>query len=317
LCELNVSDVTSQEDLNDRAAVASFFGTLQAGFTDFHYLRPIWKQTTDKDALLGIGMTGIGSGEILNYNLELAANTAMTVNRDVSAVIGTNEAARITCIKPSGTTSLVLGTASGIHAWHNDYYLRTMRFNKNEDIAQFLMLNHEELCEDDVLRPKDTVCVRIPVKAPENSILRTETAIDTLERVKKFSEEWIKPGHVRGDNTHNVSATISVDKSRNYLVFDKGNMTPFYQISDIGRDEWEIVGEWMWTNRDTYNGLSVLPYFGGSYVQAPFEDITEEEYNKRITSIKSLDLTKVVELDDTVDFGAIAACSGGGCEINI
>jgi ribonucleoside-diphosphate reductase alpha chain len=305
LCELNVSDVTSQEDLNDRAAVASFFGTLQAGFTDFHYLRPIWKQTTDKDALLGIGMTGIGSGEILNYNLELAANTAMTVNRDVSAVIGTNEAARITCIKPSGTTSLVLGTASGIHAWHNDYYLRTMRFNKNEDIAQFLMLNHEELCEDDVLRPKDTVCVRIPVKAPENSILRTETAIDTLERVKKFSEEWIKPGHIRGDNTHNVSATISVDSNR------------AYEFKSFNLNEWEIVGDWMWTNRDTYNGLSVLPYFGGSYVQAPFDDITEEEYNKRITSIKSLDLTKVVELDDTVDFGAIAACSGGGCEINI
>ena len=313
LCELNVSDITSQEDLNDRAAVASFFGTLQAGFTDFHYLRPIWKQTTDKDALMGIGMTGIGSGEILKYNLELAANTAKTVNRDISALIGTNEAARITCIKPSGTTSLVLGTASGIHAWHNDYYLRTMRFNKNEDIAQFLMLNHEELCEDDVLRPKDTVCVRIPVKAPENSILRTETAIDTLERVKKFSEEWIKPGHVRGDNTHNVSATISVDKERLY----KGGLT----LADGSRitefDEWVAVGAWMWGNRDTYNGLSVLPYFGGSYQQAPFEDITEEEYNRRITSIKSLDLTKVVELDDTVDFGAIAACSGGGCEVNI
>jgi ribonucleoside-diphosphate reductase alpha chain len=318
LCELNVSDITSQEDLNDRAAVASFFGTLQAGFTDFHYLRPIWKQTTDKDALMGIGMTGIGSGEILKYNLELAANTAMTVNRDVSAVIGTNEAARITCIKPSGTTSLVLGTASGIHAWHNDYYLRTMRFNKNEDIAQFLMLNHEELCEDDVLRPKDTVCVRIPVKAPENSILRTETAIDTLERVKKFSEEWIKPGHIRGDNTHNVSATISVDPNRKYSTCITPDQPPKYTLFEGGSDEWFTVGLWMWENRDTYNGLSVLPYFGGSYVQAPFEDITEEEYNKRITSIKSLDLTKVVELDDTVDFGAIAACSGpGGCEINI
>jgi len=170
LCEVNVSDVENQLDLNDRVSVAAFFGTLQAGFTDFHYLRPIWQKTTQKDALLGIGMTGIGSGEILKYNLELAANTAKVVNSMISESIGTNEAARITCIKPSGTTSLVLGTASGIHAWHAPYYLRTMRFGKTEDIASYLIVNHPELVEDDVLRPHDTICVRIPVKAPEGSI---------------------------------------------------------------------------------------------------------------------------------------------------
>ena len=301
--ELNVSDVTSQEDLNERAAVAAFFGTLQAGFTDFHYLRPIWKQTTDKDALLGIGMTGIASGEVLKYDLSIAAFTAKMMNSNIAAVIGTNEAARVTCIKPSGTTSCVLGTSSGIHAWHAPYYLRTIRFNKNEDIAMYLEINHPELCEDDVLRPKDTLCVRIPVKAPEGSIFRTETAIDTLERVKRFSQEWIVPGHINGDNTHNVSATISIDKNRKY-----------YHNT---QDEWEVVGEWMWTNREVYNGLSVLPYFGGTYQQAPFEDITEEEYNKRISSLHSVDLTKVMELDDTVDFGAIAACSGNNCEINL
>ena len=320
LCEVNVSDVESQEDLNNRVAVAAFFGTLQAGFYDFHYLRPIWSKTTQKDALLGIGMTGIGSGEILKYNLELVANTAKTVNRDISALIGTNEAARVTCIKPSGTTSLVLGTASGIHAWHAPYYLRTMRFNKNEAIAQYLMINHPELCEDDVLRPTDTVCVRIPVKAPEGSIFRTETAIDTLERVKKFSQEWIKPGHINGANTHNVSATISIDSSKKYTSIDmsdgKGSQIT---LSEKGwLDEWEAVGLWMWKNRETYNGLSVLPYFGGSYQQAPFEDITEEEYNKRIASVQEIDLTKVIEADDNVDFGQVAACSGpGGCEINI
>ena len=292
LCEVNVSDVTSQEDLNERVATAAFFGTLQAGFTDFHYLRPIWQKTTQKDALLGIGMTGIGSGEILKYDLDIAAHVGKVMNSMISNVIGTNEAARITCIKPSGTTSLVLGTASGIHAWHNDYYLRTMRFNKNEDIAAYLMVNHPELCEDDVLRPTDTVCVRIPVKAPEGSIFRTETAIDTLERVKRFSLEWIKPGHINGDNTHNVSATIS-----------------------ILEDGWKEVGDWMWTNREVYNGLSVLPFFGGSYQQAPFEDITKEEYEKRISSLHSVDLTKVTELDDTVDFGQVAACAGGACEI--
>jgi ribonucleoside-diphosphate reductase alpha chain len=264
-------------------------------------------------------MTGIGSGEILKYNLEIAANTAKVVNSMISEKIGTNEAARITCIKPSGTTSLVLGTASGIHAWHAPHYLRTMRFNKSEDMAMYLEINHPELCEDDVLRPKDTVCVRIPVAAPEGSILRTETAIDTLERVKRFSTEWVKAGHINGANTHNVSATISIDNNRNYISVDlsDGQGSRYTQTDDGFLNEWEAVGNWMWTNRDVYNGLSVLPFFGGSYKQSPFEDITEEEYNARINSLKSIDLTKVMELDDTVDFGAIQACGGGACEINV
>jgi len=289
---VNVSDITCQEDLNDRVTAAAFFGTLQAGFTDFHYLRDVWKMTTFRDALLGIGMTGIASGEVLQYNLEVAAKIAVKTNQLISEMIGTNEAARVTCIKPSGTTSLVLGTASGIHAWHAPHYLRTMRFNKTEDLALYLEINHPELVEDDVLRPKDTVCVRIPVKAPEGSILRTETALDTLERVKRFSTEWINPGHVEGDNTHNVSATISVKEG-----------------------EWVDVGDWMWAQRDVYNGLSVLPAFDHTYKQAPFEDITEEEYNARINTLKTIDLTKVMEMDDTVDFGQVAACAGGACEI--
>lgn len=336
---MNVSNVTSQEDLNNRVSVAAFFGTLQAGFTDFHYLRPIWQKTTQKDALLGIGMTGIASGEVLKYNLQAAANVAKLTNSLVSEMIGINEAARITCIKPSGTTSLVLGTASGIHAWHAPFYLRTMRFGKNEDIANYLMVNHPELVEDDQLRPKDTICVRIPVKAPDGSIYRTETAVDTLERVKKFATEWINPGHINGDNTHNVSATISIDKDRTYRLdeflskeavkdrYDFGDETGYlsegYYVSDIMKedlvnnryDEWSAVGEWMWENREHYNGLSVLPYFGGNYVQAPFEDITEEEYNKRIATLHSVDLTNVREMDDVVDFGAIQACAGGQCSL--
>jgi len=319
LCEVNVSDVSCQEDLNNRVTAAAFFGTLQAGFTDFHYLRPIWSKTTQKDALLGIGMTGIGSGEILKYSLEAAAHVAKLTNSIISEQIGINEAARVTCIKPSGTTSLVLGTASGIHAWHNDYYLRTMRFGKNEDIAAYLMVNHPELVEDDVLRPHDTVCVRIPVKAPEGSIFRTETAIDTLERVKKFSLEWIKAGHNTGDNTHNVSATISIDKSRLYFKDFKmqyiNESESNFTVDAKKVDEWEVVGEWMWENRDVYNGLSVLPFFGGTYKQAPFEDITKEEYETRLAALHTLDLTKVIELDDTVEFGQTAACAGGACEV--
>jgi ribonucleoside-diphosphate reductase alpha chain len=234
----------------------------------------------------------------------------------ISEKLGTNEAARVTCIKPSGTTSLVLGTASGIHAWHNDHYLRTMRFNKSEDIATYMMINHPELCEDDLLRPTDTMCLRIPVKAPEGSIFRTETAIDTLERVKKFSIEWINEGHINGANTHNVSATVSIDAGRKY--YDRNDSTSVInEFLEGPMNEWEVVGQWMWENREFYNGLSVLNYDGGSYVQAPFEDISEEEYNIRVSNLKSVDLTNVIEMDDTVDFGQVSACSGNQCEINL
>ena len=306
LCEINADNLESQEDLNQRASVAAFFGTLQAGFTDFHYLRPIWQKTTEKDALLGIGITGIGSGKILNFDLTEATKHAISMNISIADTIGINHAARVTCIKPSGTTSCVLGCSSGIHAWHNDYYLRTMRFGMNEAISQYFMNNHPELCEIDELRPNDTLCIRFPIAAPEGSILRTETAIDTLERVKKFAIEWINPGHIDGINTHNVSATISIDKSRVY-----GNLGERNSL----KDEWQVVGKWMWENKEFYNGLSVLPYWGGTYKQAPFEDITKEEYEKRIKNLKSVDLTNVIEEDDNVEFGQTAACAGGSCSI--
>ena len=293
LCEINVSDIESEEDLLDRVRVAAFFGTLQASFTEFHYLRAIWQKTTEKDSLLGIGMTGIGSGEILKYDLSKAAEIAKEVNAYYAPEIGINKAARVTCIKPSGTTSCVLGTSSGIHAWHGEYYLRTVRFNKAEDIAKYLQTNNPEICEDDVLRPHDTLCVRIPIKAPKGSILRTETPIELLERVKHFATKWIKNGHRNGYNTHNVSATIS-----------------------LREDEWEHVGQWMWDNRKHYNGLSVLPYWGGTYSQAPFEDITEEQYNEKVKHLHSIDLTNVIEEDDSVNFGQVVACAGGACLVD-
>jgi len=316
LCEVNVGDVESQEELNNRVCAAAFFGTLQAGFTDFHYLRPIWAKTTQKDSLLGIGMTGIGSGKILEFDLEEATKGAKLVNSMISEKIGINEAARLTCIKPAGTTSLALGVSSGIHAWHALWYLRTMRFNKNEAVAQYFMIYHPELCEDDLLRPTDTLCIRIPVKAPEGSIIRTETAIDTLERVKKFSLEWIKPGHINGDNTHNVSATISIDKNRMYehLKFSENS---FGDMQIYNNNEWKEAVDWMWENREVYNGLSVLPMNDHTYKQAPFEDITEEEYNERVKLLKHVDLTQVIEMDDHVEFGQTSACSGNQCEINI
>jgi len=305
LCEINVSDIEDETDLIERVGAAAFFGTLQAGFTDFHYLRPIWKKTTEKDALLGIGMTGIASGEILKYDLKKMALIAKKMNEYMSNQIGINQAARVTCVKPSGTTSCVLGTSSGIHAWHDRYYLRTLRFNRNEDIASYLIVNHPELVEDDQLRPHDTICVRIPIAAPEGAILRTESAIDLLERVKKISTEWVRAGHRYGDNTHNVSATVSINGKAVY-----SSNLPYES-----KNEWEVVGEWMWNNKEVYNGLSVLPYDNGTYVQAPFESITKEEYEEKAKHLTSIDLTKVVELDDTTDLKGELACAGGACEV--
>ena len=292
LCEVNVSNVESQKDLNDRVSAAAFFGTLQAGFTDFHYLRPIWKKTTEKDALIGVGMTGIASMEVFKYDLTEAAEVVKLVNIETSQSIGINAAARTTCVKPSGTTSCVLGTASGIHAWHNDFYIRRMQMSKSEDLYKYLAANHPSLVKDHLLIPNSAV-VEIPIKAPEGSVLRTESALDTLARVKDVSTKWIKPGHISGNNTHNVSATIS-----------------------IKNDEWETVGEWMWNNKVYYNGLSVLPFDGGTYSQAPFEDITENQYNELVKQLSSIDLTQVMEEDDVTDLSSELACSGPmGCEV--
>jgi ribonucleoside-triphosphate reductase len=291
LCEVNVSDVDTQEELNERARAAGFFGTLQAGFTDFHYLREIWKKTTEQDALIGVGMTGIASGRVANLDLREAAEAVRSVNNVVSARIGIEFAARCTTIKPSGTSSLVLGTSSGIHAWHNDYYLRRMRIGKNEALYDFLRLNHPEFLEEDLLNSKQGI-VCIPQKAPEGSILRTEAVIDMLERVKQFNLDWVRNGYRLGYNENNVSATVSIKD-----------------------DEWDRVGEWMWRNKASYNGLSVLPYDNGNYKQPPFEDLTREEFEALEPSLRAIDLSKVFEPDDLTDLQAEAACAGGACVI--
>jgi ribonucleoside-triphosphate reductase len=293
LCEVNGSDIESQEDFETRAKAAAFIGTLQAGYTDFHYLRDVWKRTTEKDALIGVGMTGIGSGVVLGYDMKKAAEVVKNENERVANLIGINKAARTTTVKPSGTSSLVLGTSSGIHAWHNDYYLRRIRVGKNEAIYSYLNINHPELIEDEYFRPHDTAVITIPQKAPEGSILRYESVFQMLDRVKRVSQEWVKSGHRTGQNTHNVSATVSIKE-----------------------DEWDLVGEWMWENRKFYNGLSVLPYNGGTYTQAPFSDCTKEEFERLSATLTNVDLTKVIELQDNTDLSGELACANGSCEIN-
>jgi len=292
LTEVNVSDVSTQPELEERVAAATFIGTLQASYTDFHYLRPVWKRTTEKDALIGVSMTGIASGGVLNLDLTAASLVVKRENRRIAMQIGIKPAARTTCVKPAGTTSLALGTSSGVHAWHNNYYLRRIRVGKNEEIYSYLINNIPELIEDDKFRSHDTAIIKIPQKAPDGAITRHESALDLLKRIKHMSDTWIKGGHQNGNNGHNVSATVTIKP-----------------------DEWKAVGEWMWLNRSSYNGLSVLPHSDHTYVQAPFEDCTKEEYENLLTYLKSIDLDLIKEEKDETNLSGELACAGGSCEI--
>jgi ribonucleoside-diphosphate reductase alpha chain len=292
LAEVNVSNLTSQEDFEQRVRAATFIATLQASYTDFHYLRPVWQRNTEKDALIGVSMTGIASGKVLNLDMKAAAKIVKEENKRLAALLGIKPAARTTCVKPAGTTSLALGTSSGIHAWHSAYYLRRIRVGKNEAIYDYLVETFPELVEDDYFSPHTTAILTVPQKAPAGAILRSESALDLLERVKRVSQEWIKPGHIKGQNTHNVSATITIRES-----------------------EWPVVGDWMWKNRKHYNGLSVLPYDGGSYVQAPFEECDEQTYEKLMKHLEAVNLNMVVETQDETNLQGELACAGGACSI--
>jgi len=293
LCEINASDIETQEEFNARSKAASFIGTLQASYTDFHYLRDVWKKTTEKEALLGIGMTGIASGAVLKLNMKEAAKVACEENERVANIIGINKAARVTTVKPSGTTSLVLGTSSGIHAWHSEYYIRRIRLGKNEALYTYLNIYHPELLEDDFFKPTIQSIVKIPQQAPEGAITRkNESAVDLLERIKLINQKWIKPGYRKGANQHNVSATVT-----------------------IKNDEWDNIGEWVYNNREYFTALSFLPYSDHTYTQAPFEDITKEQFEEMVKQLHEIDLSKVVEMIDNTARQDELACSSGGCEI--
>jgi len=294
LCEVNVSNISDQNDLNERVRAASFIGTLQAGYTNFHYLRDVWRTNTEKDALIGVSMTGIASGRVLGYDMTAAAEIVKKENKRVAKLIGIKKSSRCTTVKPAGTTSLTLSTSSGIHPWHNDYFIRRIKLGKNEAIYAYLVENHPALIEDDFERPHDTAWICSPQKAPEGSIFRTESCFDMLERVKQVATEWVKAGHRTGSNTHNVSATVSL----------KDN-------------DWDLVGEWMWENRKSYNGLAIFPFWGGdtSHPQLPLEDITKEKYDELIESLTEVDLSAIKEISDETTLTSELACAGGICEV--
>jgi len=294
LSELNIEKIKDQKELNDAVKTAAFIGTLQAGYTDFFYLRDGWRKTAERDALLGVSLTGIASqSDLSQFDFNEAARVAVTENERVSALIGINKAKRVTTVKPSGTSSLVLKTSSGVHAWHSPFYIRRMRFNKAEAIALYLKERLPALVVDSKESPGDTCILEIPVKAPEGGIMRNESALDLLKRVSTFNTTWIKSGHIEGENKHNVSCTISVKNG-----------------------EWPDVREWMWDNRRDYGGIALFPFADADYPQLPFEEITEERYNEMLKDLHEIDITQILEDSDDTDLkGELACAGGGGCEV--
>lgn len=291
LVEINATAVETESDFVNYCKAAATIATLQAGYTDLPYIRSIWERTTEKDALLGVSMTGIAGSKVLEFDLEAAANIVKEVNEDIATKIGINPAARTTCVKPAGTTSLVLGTSSGIHAWHAPYYIRRVRIGLNEPLYDYVSRKLPELLEVDEEKPTLQAILKIPQKAPEGAVT-SESPFSLLERINYVSEKWVKPGHRDGDNTHNVSATVTLKP-----------------------EDWELACEWMWENREKYNGLSVFPHADFDYVQPPFEAITEEEYERLLSYVKDIDLSQVIEVQDNTDLKGELACAGGACEI--
>lgn len=294
LSTINQTGITSEKDYLNRIYAATLIGTLQASYTDFPYLRPIWRETTEREALLGVSFTGIADGNsfVTPDLLRKGAKLVLDVNEKYAKKLGINLAARTTTVKPEGSSSCVLGSSSGIHARHSEYYLRRIRMNKEDALAVYLKAAMPDLVEDDKFSSTGVV-VTIPQASPQGAITRgSETALGLFDRILSYNQNWVQEGFRTGDNQHNVSATISVKA-----------------------DEWDELKEKMWENRHRYSGVSLLPYDNSNYVQAPFEDCSKEKYEELSKLVTQIDLKLVKEEKDNTTRIETISCAGGNCEI--
>jgi ribonucleoside-diphosphate reductase alpha chain len=296
LSEVVLRENDTKKDIQRKVELATILGTWQSTLTDFKYLRKIWKDNTEEERLLGVSLTGqfghkFMSGKedlvMLEAFLMTLREKAREVNREESGKIGIPESAAITCVKPSGTVSQLVGVSSGMHPWHSPYYIRTVRGSKGDPISTFL----KEVgipVEDDVMKPNDTYVFSFPVKAPDGAIVRNDlTAIDHLNIWLVYQRAWCE---------HKPSITVSVKE-----------------------DEWMDVGAWVYKNFDEVSGISFLPHSDHTYKQAPYQEVSKKEYDDLVAkmpkNIRWEDLSFYETEDGTSPSATLACSSDGNCEL--
>ena len=292
LTEVVVRPNDTWKSLERKVELATILGTFQATLTNFRYLTKAWKDNTEEEALLGVSLTGIMDnkkmyqGDNLPRRLQNFKNVSVVKNKEWSKKLGIKQSVAITCVKPSGTVSQLVDSASGIHTRHSEYYLRTVRADKKDPIAQ-LMVDQGVYHEDDITKPEHTLVFYFPIKSPNNSLTRIDlSAIKHLEIWKMYQDNWCE---------HKPSATISVRES-----------------------EWLKVGAWVWDNFDRISGVSFLPYADHSYQQAPYQEIFEDEYNEWMKkTVHEIDWSRITEYEkeDMTENTKELACTAGACEI--
>ena len=306
LTSINGAKIHSIKDFRDAAKAASIIGTLQAGYTNFHYLRNTTRELTEEEALLGVSITGImDNPKILlsAKNQKECAQIAVDTNQEWAKKLGINPAARVTCIKPEGTSSLVLGSASGIHPHHSRKYLRRIQCNKIDNVYQYFRLFNDKHCEESVWSANKTDdVVTFPIEITNGALTKKDLdAFKHLEYIKSTQQNWVLPGttkHNKKKTTHSVSCTVLIKEG-----------------------QWDEVATYLYENRDYFAAVSLLASTGDKdFKQAPMEDITTEKdekiFNRLSKSLSPVDYTVLEEATDETSLQQVLACAGGNCEIN-
>lgn len=290
LTEVVVRPTDTEKTLTRKVKLATILGTIQSTYTNMPYLRPVWRKNTEEERLLGVSLTGIMDNEITNKPtakfLNKLRDTAVQTNNDVAQQLGVAESAAITCVKPSGTVSQLVDSASGIHARHSEYYIRTVRGDNKDPLTQF-MQDAGIPAEPCVMKPDSTTVFSFPTKSPAGAVTRNDmSAIEQLELWKTYALEWCE---------HKPSVTITVRE-----------------------EEWMHVGAWVYENFDICSGVSFLPHSDHTYAQAPYQDCDEDTYKEAASKMpKSIDWSKLSEYEqeDNTAGSQTLACSGDSCEI--
>jgi ribonucleoside-diphosphate reductase alpha chain len=289
LTEVVVRHDDTLETLKDKVEVATILGTIQSTFTKFPYLRKLWQRNTEEERLLGVSLTGIYDnmkmvtpGQDLDRLLSDLREHSRKVNHEYSEKFGIAKSAAITCVKPSGTVSQLVDSASGIHPRHSKFYIRRVRGDIKDPLSSFL-INQGVPSESCVYKPTQTVVFSFPQKAPDGLTREDVTPVSHLETWLEYQREWCE---------HKPSVTISVEEK-----------------------DWPSVGAWVWDHFDEISGVSFLPYDGGTYRQAPYEECTEEQYNELKAKMPKIDWSLFKEQTDNVEGAQMLACVAGSCEI--